>query len=100
MNHYFSHFVKSTNKFSIFYLSKSSIYLGVRGGGSFLPSTYFLISGPLFQRLGDSFIRLIPPKVSPKRITGSFELKAILVSLEFFTGLSSAKLLCLSTFKS
>jgi hypothetical protein len=37
--HYCYHFVKSTTRFYIFYLSKSSICLGVNGAGAELPRT-------------------------------------------------------------
>jgi hypothetical protein len=57
-------------------------------------SSFFLISGPLFKRFGESLITVIPPKVSPSKTIGSLVLKVKLVSLGFFTGFFSARALC------
>lgn len=96
-----SHFDTNEIKSSIFVFSKALIYSSVGGGGTFFWfSSFFLIGGPLFSKLGDSFITVIPPNVSPRRIIGSLELNERLVSFGFLTGFFSAKALCFSTFKS
>ena len=51
-----------------------------------------LISRPLFNWLGESLITVIPTKVSPNKMIGSFELKAKLVTFGFLAGFFSAKL--------
>lgn len=90
-----SHFDTKEIKSSILVFSKARISSSVGGGGTFFWfSSFFLIGGPRFNRLGDSLITVIPPKVSPSRMIGSLELKVRFVSLGFFTGFFSARALC------
>jgi len=57
-------------------------------------SSFFFISGPLFNRFGDNLMTVIPPKVSPSKIIGSVALNAKFVNFGFLTGFLSARLLC------
>lgn len=94
-SHSLSHFDTRDIKSSILVFSKFLISSSVGGGGAFFWFYYFFFtSGPLFIRLGEIFITVLPPQESPKTIMGSFELKARFVNLGFLTGFLSAKLLC------
>ena len=94
-----SHLDTKEIKSSIFVFSKALIYSSVGGGGAFFlvsSSFFFGGGGPLFNRLGESLMTVIPPKVSPRRTIGSLVLKAKLVNFGFLTGFFSAKALCFS----